>query len=1054
MRTKNSFLCVMALTGFLLLFLSRDAGAVSAVASIGDRVWEDTNPNGTQDAGESGIANVEVSLTDCSGNPVNDIYGNHVVPTFTDANGNYNFTNLAPGQYQVTFDEATLPAGYVWTVRDAGAEDVDSDADQATGRSDCRSLVAGQTDNDVDAGAFFGGQPAGLGDFVWYDINRNGIQDEGEPGVEGVTVSLLDCSGNPIRDNNGDPVTTVTGAAGYYAFKDLIPGQNRYKVRFLLPSGYLFTAQKAGDDALDSDPDSMGQTDCISLALGQFDPNWDAGIYNPGCPLVVKKTCTVLPPPTGVFTCTKPIDSISMIWSGTINGQSYNSAIRIKAWKGTVGSTLLATIDNIQPGDEVTVSGYAGSPNDVYWEIFDATTGSWLGDSTFHVSCSDDDMDGPEDCGKAEGDGKGQTGYLNDWILEGMVDAAGSFDCTAAGSGESDSCAIEAPRPPHCLTKVKSLYLRYVGDSCVYSDNDQAADKWSCSGDGVTGETVRLRITDGGSKTYLDQIGVVDGDVVLASAGDREFGSNTVFEIYAGGSLVQSGNFHTSCSQPLNLLDQFGGLEIVGIDLKDLGLVSIGGEVVYSYEIINTGTESVYVDSVDDDKLGMIVPTDIYPAFTLEPNGVPGDHKTIPVPTFVFDTVTNTVTVTGHVSGETGPLCVVQDHATVTAVGPPLPECLVSGDEYMNVGDNKFEWKLFNHSHYDTVTIDQVTLAWPENLGRLKKIKLERDTIFEQYVDWAGEGNTITIDAWINNLSKRQIKPGDDRKLVVEFETKYKATAYEFSVSVGFDEGCTVIFKPDCVVSGDALLKISDNKIEWEMFNQGSNKVTLESLEIGWPEGLGSIKKIKVNADTVFEQLVPAPDPGDTVKIDTWINDRSKRQINPGDNRKLVVEFSGKYLAIAEDFAITARFEACSATYVPGQMPFTCTKPINELTMIWNGAQPIRIKAWKGTVAGSELLVDLYDRPVLNPGDEVTVSGYAGSPNDVYWELYAVDSLGQSTTKLGESTFHLSCSDIDMNGSQDCGKPQGDGKDRSGFINQWLLEGMVDAAGSFDCTNP
>jgi hypothetical protein len=132
------------------------------------------------------------------------------------------------------------------------------------------------------------------------------------------------------------------------------------------------------------------------------------------------------------FVCSeaKPIDSLSMVWNGTQN-------IKIKAWKGAVGSTLLATIDNIKPSDKVTVTGYAGSPNDVYWEIFKAGTTEKIGTSTFHVSCSDEDMNGAEDCGKFEGDGKGKVGYINDWLFAGM-----------AGNGQILDCGPVTPPPP------------------------------------------------------------------------------------------------------------------------------------------------------------------------------------------------------------------------------------------------------------------------------------------------------------------------------------------------------------------------------------------------------------------------------------------------------------------------------------------------------------------------------------------------------------------------------------------------------------------------------
>ena len=42
-------------------------------------------------------------------------------------------------------------------------------------------------------------------------------------------------------------------------------------------------------------------------------------------------------------------------------------------------------------------------------------------------------MDGPEDCGLPQGNGKDNgSSFLNDWILEGMVDASGVLDCTVS----------------------------------------------------------------------------------------------------------------------------------------------------------------------------------------------------------------------------------------------------------------------------------------------------------------------------------------------------------------------------------------------------------------------------------------------------------------------------------------------------------------------------------------------------------------------------------------------------------------------------------------------
>ena len=82
------------------------------------------------------------------------------------ANGAYQFNNLAPGCYFVKF---ITPAGYTPTTANSGNDGTDSDA--VAGVTGPYSLVAGQTQNTVDAGFW---QPASIGDFVWNDVNGNG----------------------------------------------------------------------------------------------------------------------------------------------------------------------------------------------------------------------------------------------------------------------------------------------------------------------------------------------------------------------------------------------------------------------------------------------------------------------------------------------------------------------------------------------------------------------------------------------------------------------------------------------------------------------------------------------------------------------------------------------------------------------------------------------------------------------------------------------------------------------------------------------------------------
>ncbi|GEB16923.1 Ig-like domain-containing protein [Pimelobacter simplex] len=122
--------------------------------------------------------------------------------------------------------------------------------------------------------------PGVIGDRVWSDTNGDGIQDEGEPGLAGATVELLDGDGNPVTDANGNPITATTGADGAYRFTDLPLGD--YRVRFTAPDGREFSPTGAGDPASDSDAGEGGLSGVITLTSEQpEDLTVDAGVVPP-----------------------------------------------------------------------------------------------------------------------------------------------------------------------------------------------------------------------------------------------------------------------------------------------------------------------------------------------------------------------------------------------------------------------------------------------------------------------------------------------------------------------------------------------------------------------------------------------------------------------------------------------------------------------------------------------------------------------------------------------------------------------------------------------------
>ena len=183
--------------------------------SIGDRLWIDTNGNGVQDSGETGLNGVSVSLLNA---------GNVVLFTaITSGNGNYTFSNLSAGSYSVRVESSTLPAGLTQTY------DLDG---VGTANIAAVSLSGGQNRTDVD----FGYRGTGsLGDRVWIDGDGDGAQDLLETGINGVTVNLLDGGGNVIA-------TDVTAGDGLYQFQNLVAGT--YSVQVVsstLPAGLTQT---------------------------------------------------------------------------------------------------------------------------------------------------------------------------------------------------------------------------------------------------------------------------------------------------------------------------------------------------------------------------------------------------------------------------------------------------------------------------------------------------------------------------------------------------------------------------------------------------------------------------------------------------------------------------------------------------------------------------------------------------------------------------------------------------------------------------------------------
>ena len=273
------------------------------------------------------------------------------------------------------------------------------------------------------------------------------------PFVAGAPAPLNNPKGDPslnwfvesFRDKNGNMVEPPL---------DPVPSD---ECMIQLPGGtveYTYTVNNTGgvnitniaviDDVIGVVPGSpiafLAPGDSVTLTATQFlDKNTTNTVTATGyfgtAPCVDTDTAEVivLPPPPPPFECKGKIKELTMIWDGDKN-ISEIAVYRDKYDPKNPEKNLMYNIIGgpIRRGDNVAATGYvaANAKNDVDWLITfeDGTTGI----SRFHLSCSDKDMNGPEDCGKPQGDGKkNKSNCINDWVLEGMVDSAeGILDCT------------------------------------------------------------------------------------------------------------------------------------------------------------------------------------------------------------------------------------------------------------------------------------------------------------------------------------------------------------------------------------------------------------------------------------------------------------------------------------------------------------------------------------------------------------------------------------------------------------------------------------------------
>lgn len=135
-----------------------------------------------------------------------------IAVTKTNKQGEYQFARLYPGEYRLS---VTLPEGHGFARKaDVNEERVSlilSNDDPKV--SDILRLHMGLNIANADFGF---GAKGSIGDLAWLDLNENGMQDIGEPGIPGIKIQLI---------QDGEVLAEAeTDIYGHYMLEGLYPG--------------------------------------------------------------------------------------------------------------------------------------------------------------------------------------------------------------------------------------------------------------------------------------------------------------------------------------------------------------------------------------------------------------------------------------------------------------------------------------------------------------------------------------------------------------------------------------------------------------------------------------------------------------------------------------------------------------------------------------------------------------------------------------------------------------------------------------------------------------
>ncbi len=271
----------------------------------------------------------------------------------------------------------------------------------------------------------------------------------------------------------------------------------------------------------------------------------------------------------------------------------------------------------------------------------------------------------------------------------GNISTADDFHTSVSVEPVEPTCSLEVSMeacvsaPPSseddCKGRIISMELEYTGDGCEASSHSQKSDKVGCSGDPDGAEVTIVVTNKKGDRQWGAALDLpIGGTVVVdaANAGKDKLDADTLVKIFdaSSGDLLQEVKFHTSCSQPLSVGNQFGSVKVISMTTTEGGTVTLAPDgscitelpgtpgsfdVKYTYTVANTSATAVTNVTVVDDVFGTVPGSPIASI---------GAYETVEwtVTASLSEATTNTVVVTADEG------CSAGASADITKAPPPM----------------------------------------------------------------------------------------------------------------------------------------------------------------------------------------------------------------------------------------------------------------------------------------------------------------------------------------------------------------------------------------------